>query len=244
MLRPRADHPASSTPGPVPPSPSPLALPADYKALKALVRQGEGMHLEFKLKAAHPEKIVREIVAFANAQGGLLLVGVGDDKSIPGVKFADEDEYILTRAITKYCHPAISYTYQKIAVTDERDVLALSIGPSPDRPHYVVDDPAQPAGKAYVRVKDRSVQASREVREVLKGERKGRSVRFGYGEKEKLLMQYLAGHPYVTVGQFAALANIPRQLASRTLVLLVLASVLKINPDEAEDRFSPADIPG
>jgi predicted HTH transcriptional regulator len=58
-------------------------LPADYKALKALVRQGEGMHLEFKLKAAHPEKIVREIVAFANAQGGLLLVGVGDDKSIP-----------------------------------------------------------------------------------------------------------------------------------------------------------------
>jgi hypothetical protein len=112
------------------------------------------------------------------------------------VKFADEDEYILTRAITKYCHPAISYTYQKIAVTDERDVLALSIGPSPDRPHYVVDDPAQPAGKAYVRVKDRSVQASREVREVLKGERKGRSVRFGYGEKEKQLMQYL-GRPSV-----------------------------------------------
>ncbi len=244
MLRTRADQPSSSPTGPVTPTPSPLALPADYKALKALVRQGEGMHLEFKLKAAHPEKIVREIVAFANAQGGLLLVGVGDDKSIPGVKFADEDEYILTRAITKYCHPAISYTYQKIAVTDERDVLALSIAPSPDRPHYVVDNPAQPAGKAYVRVRDRSVQASREVREVLKGERKGRNVRFGYGEKEKLLMQYLADHPSVTVAQFAALAGIPRQLASRTLVLLVLASVLKINPDEAEDRFCLTDIPG
>jgi DNA-binding IclR family transcriptional regulator len=66
-------------------------------------------------------------------------------------------------------------------------------------------------------------------------------VRFGYGEKEKMLMQYLAGHPYVTVAQFAALAGIPRQLASRTLVLLVLASVLRINPDEAEDRFCLAD---
>ncbi len=76
-----------------------LSIPADLKSLKALVRQGEGMHLEFKLKATHPEKIVREIVAFANAEGGLLLVGVGDDRSVPGVKFADEDEYILTRAI-------------------------------------------------------------------------------------------------------------------------------------------------
>ncbi len=77
----------------------------DVKALKALVKQGEGMHLEFKLKAAHPEKIVREIVAFANTEGGLLLIGVSDDKSIPGLKFPDEEEYILTRAIAKYCAP-------------------------------------------------------------------------------------------------------------------------------------------
>ncbi len=76
-----------------------MSIPADLKSLKALVRQGEGMHLEFKLKATHPEKIVREIVAFANAEGGLLLVGVGDDRSVPGVKFADEDEYILTRPL-------------------------------------------------------------------------------------------------------------------------------------------------
>jgi predicted HTH transcriptional regulator len=49
-----------------------------------LVRKGEGATLEFKLKSNHPEKIVREVVAFANSQGGLLLIGVGDDKSIPG----------------------------------------------------------------------------------------------------------------------------------------------------------------
>ena len=35
----------------------------NVKELKNLVRQGEGTSLEFKLKATHPEKIIREIVA-------------------------------------------------------------------------------------------------------------------------------------------------------------------------------------
>lgn len=242
MLRPRSEQTSFSFAGPVTSYPPDLSIPPDLRSLKALVRHGEGMHLEFKLKATHPEKIVREIVAFANAEGGLLLVGVGDDRSIPGVKFADEDEYILTRAISRYCFPAISYTYQKIAVTDERDVLALSVQPGDNKPHYVMDDAAQQTGKAYVRVKDRSVQASREVREVLKGERKGRSIRFGFGEKEKLLLQFLGENKKITVSKFAEIAGIARQLASRTLVLLVLANVLKIAPDESEDHFSLTDV--
>ena len=49
--------------------------------LRRLVSQGEGQHLEFKRKASYPDKIVRELIAFANSQGGTLLVGVDDDKS-------------------------------------------------------------------------------------------------------------------------------------------------------------------
>jgi predicted HTH transcriptional regulator len=212
----------------------------DLKEIKALVKQGEGMHIEFKLKAAHPEKIVREVVAFANSKGGWLLVGVGDDKSIPGLKFVDEDEYILTRAIAKYCYPSISYTLEKVPVTDEREVLVLAIQPSDQKPHYVMHDDDPNQGKVYVRVADRSVQASKEMREVLKGERKQKSLRFEYGDKEKLLMQYLELHQMITVDQFSDLANIPRKIASRTLVLLVLANVLKILPHEVKDYFTTA----
>jgi predicted HTH transcriptional regulator len=43
----------------------------DLKELKTLVKRGEGANLEFKLKASHPEKIVREVVAFANTDGGI-----------------------------------------------------------------------------------------------------------------------------------------------------------------------------
>jgi len=211
----------------------------DFAAMKALVKQGEGIQIEFKLKAAHPDKIVRELVAFANSQGGTLLVGVSDDRQIKGVRFVDEEEYILTRAIQTYCSPPVHYQVHRIPIGEERHVLALSIPPSQQKPHYVLHDPKLPTGKAYVRVADKSIQASKEVREILKGERKQRNIRFQYGEKEKQLMQYLGEHQKITVTRFMEIAAIPRHIASRTLVLLVLAHVLKIQPNESEDYFIP-----
>ncbi len=211
----------------------------DYKSLKFLVRQGEGSRLEFKLKTNHPEKIIRELVAFANTDGGTLLVGIADDKTIQGLKYADEDEYLLVRAIQRFISPALPYAIERIALPDERDVLMIRVPPSSTRPHYIIFDPAEPENKkAYVRVADKSVQASKEMREILKAERAERGVRFTYGDKERVLMHHLGQHQSITVDLFASLTGIPRRIASRTLVLLVLANVLEIHPDEVTDTFT------
>lgn len=57
--------------------------------LRRLVMEGEGQHLEFKRKVSHPEKIVREMIAFANSEGGTILIGVDDDGLLAGVKYPD-----------------------------------------------------------------------------------------------------------------------------------------------------------
>ena len=207
----------------------------NVKELKNLVRQGEGTSLEFKLKATHPEKIVREIVAFANSKGGKLLLGVNDDKTIPGLKFVDEEEYILVRAIERNCYPPINYELERIAITDERDVLIFTIPKSKEKPHYVQLENQQ-NGKAYVRVKDRSVQASREVKQILRRENED-GIKFTYGDKEKILMTYLADNQKITIEKFAEIAKITLRSASHTLVLLVLSNVLKIQPDEVMDWY-------
>jgi predicted HTH transcriptional regulator len=207
----------------------------NVKELKNLVRQGEGTTLEFKLKANHPEKIIREIVAFANTKGGKLLVGVGDDKTIPGLKFVDEEEYMLVRAIERNCFPPLDYEIERIAITDERDVLVFNIPKSQEKPHYVQLENEE-NGKAYVRVQDRSVQASREVKQILRRE-KEEGIQFRYGDKEKILMEYLSDNKKVTIEKFSEIAKIPTWLASRTLVLLVLSNVLKIQPDEVMDSY-------
>jgi predicted HTH transcriptional regulator len=207
----------------------------NVKELKNLVRQGEGTTLEFKLKANHPEKIIREIVAFANTKGGKLLVGVGDDKTIPGLKFVDEEEYMLVRAIERNCFPPLDYEIERIAITDERDVLVFNIPKSQEKPHYVQLENEE-NGKAYVRVQDRSVQASREVKQILRRENED-GIKFTYGDKEKILMEYLSENKKVTIEKFSEIAKIPTWLASRTLVLLVLSNVLKIQPDEVMDWY-------
>lgn len=212
----------------------------DYRALRDLVRQGEGSNLEFKLKSNHPERIIREVVAFANTDGGTLLIGIGDDKTIQGLKYADEDEYLLTRAIEKYCSPAIDYSIERVPLAScDRDVLVINVPRSENRPHYVVPDPTnQELKKAYVRVDDKSIQASKEVREILKGEKASRNIRFSYGDKEQKLMQHLGEHNSITVDLFASVAGISRKIASRTLVLLVLANVLQVHPNEMVDQYT------
>lgn len=213
---------------------------SDLRELRELVRRGENKHVEFKLKTNHPEKIIREVVAFANSDGGQLIIGVGDDRSIKGLKFADEDEFILRRAIDRYIFPAIEYEVKRVEVEREREVLIFHIPPSPLKPHYVDLDGILENRRAYVRVEDRSVQASREMREILKGERKAHNIKFNYGDKERALMKYLADNEHITVDTYASIANIPRKIASRTLIVLVLANVIKVQPHEVQDFFIAA----
>jgi predicted HTH transcriptional regulator len=210
----------------------------ELRLLKELVKKGEGDHVEFKLKTNHPEKIVRELVAFANSGGGKLFVGVGDDRTIKGLKDSFEDEYTLVKAIDTYCFPKLDYRVERIPIDLDREVLVLTIPRSLDKPHYVVDQSG--IKKAYVRVADKSIQASREMREIMRRGRFKRDIRFQYGDKEEKLMKLLDEKQTVTVDLFAAAAGIPRKMASNTLVMLVLANVLEVHPHEVLDRFTVA----
>ena len=209
----------------------------DAKSLKDLVKQGEGTLLEFKLKTNHPEKIVKEVVAFANTKGGQLLIGIGDDRSVKGLRFSDEDEFLLVRAIEKYIYPMIDYTIERVPIDGNREVLIFDIAESPMKPHYVDLESNIDTRTAYIRVADKSVKASKEVREILKGQRKMVNVKFQFGDKEKQLMQYLADNERITVDEFAKISVLSRKVASKTLVILVLSGVLKIQPNEISDFF-------
>ncbi len=69
--------------------------PRQVQELKFLVSQGEGASLEFKRKATFPEKIIREMIAFANSKGGIVLIGIGDDGSLPGLKHPEDESHVI-----------------------------------------------------------------------------------------------------------------------------------------------------
>ncbi|MHA8066113.1 AlbA family DNA-binding domain-containing protein [Aquirufa sp. ROCK2-A2] len=203
--------------------------------IKSLAKQGEGQHLEFKMKVKFPEKIVRELVAFANSSGGKLLIGVSDDGDVQGLKFADEDQFVLNKAIEKYCFPAFSYTHYRVSLDHNKSILVYDIFESVDKPHFVqLENETQP--KCYVRIKDRSVQASKEMKQILRRENE-EGIQFTYGDSEKWLMNYLAEKGSITLEEFCSLHRLPLWLASRKLVLLVLCNVLRVEPGESYDIY-------
>jgi len=206
--------------------------------LKRLVKAGEGEKLEFKRKAAHPDKIAKEIVAFANTQGGIVLIGVDDDATIYGSKTPEEDEFAIRSFLEKYCTPEIKLQTEKIRVNSRREVLALHIQESSRKPHYILPAHEKTRKLAYVRVRDMSVKASREMIFLLRQSRKNKGVAIHYGDMERKLMQELDHFPRITLEETRQLLRTSKRKASYTLVQLVRAGILNIHPTEKGDYFS------
>jgi predicted HTH transcriptional regulator len=207
----------------------------DLRNLKHLVRHGEGQRLEFKMKVKFPEKIIKELVAFANSEGGHLFVGVSDEGQIEGSKFVEEDQFLLEKAIDAYCFPAFTYNVYRIPLENGRSVLVYHVFESVDKPHFVqLESDSNPV--CYVRVKDRTVKASREMKQILRRENDA-GLTFAYGDSEKWLMEYLRENEVITLVDFALKSELPLWLASRKLVLLVLGRVLRIEPGEQHDMY-------
>ncbi len=193
--------------------------------------------MEFKKKANHPEKIVRELVAFANTTGGILLLGIDDDGTVSGSRDMDGEVYVLEEAIQDLIRPKIQYSIEVIKLNEKKGIAVFEIGESKKKPHFASTEKNSKAGKAYVRAADQSIQASREVREIIRRRLRPKDIQFSYGEKEKVLLEYLDIHDYITVNKFKSEAKVNRYIASKTLIRLTLANVLDVVPKEVEDRF-------
>ncbi len=203
--------------------------------LRTLVARGEGQYLEFKRKASFPDKIVRELIAFANTAGGTLLIGVDDDGTISGVKFPEEELLVIEKELSGCCRPVLSIAHDIVRLNEKRYVLRVIVALSPKRPHYWVTKEEK---ISFVRERDQSIRASREMIEVIRRLKPLKGMRFPYGEAEQKIIHFLSDHPGISLPEFTRLAGLSRFTASRKIVRLVLANVLRITPTEKGDVFS------
>lgn len=203
--------------------------------IKKLIFEGEGVTLDFKKTITRHEKIAKTMVAFANNKGGQLLIGVADDGTITGVKFEDEEKYMITKTAQQYIRPMLEPVFEEIYV-DDKLVLIANIAESDTKPHYALADD----GKwwVYVRVKDKSVLASKIVVDVLKRSGNEQGVLIEYSANEKTLLKYLEEHTRITIQEFCKLLTISRRSAQRILVNLILSGVISIHTSEKEEFYT------
>lgn len=204
------------------------------KDLKNLIQTGESRYLEFKKTTPSADKIAREIAAFSNTDGGTILIGVNDDKSIHGIQAYFEEEYLLQKAALEICRPAVTIAIELIHYSD-LDVMVVTVPEAESKPVYI---PGKNERLVFVRHNDESIIASDERIAVLKNESKGEGVTFEYGDRERKLFRFLNEYGEITVERYSHLINVTTYRSSRILVNLVSAGVLSLSYRDNVEYFT------
>ena len=124
--------------------------------IEALIEQGEHQQLDFKFEVSDSKKIARTLSAFANTDGGRLLIGVKDNGNISGVR-SEEEYYMIEAASKMYTRPEVPFEATRWEVNG-KTVLEVYIAPSSDKPHTAPDKDDK--FKAYIRVADENILAN------------------------------------------------------------------------------------
>lgn len=121
-----------------------------------LIEEGEHEHQDFKYAISDARKIARSISAFANNDGGRLLIGVKDNGNIIGIP-NEEDIYMIESAAERYCSPPAEVAIDAFMVDNGLIVLRADIRKAYERPVYCLEENNRKV--AYYRVKDQNITA-------------------------------------------------------------------------------------
>lgn len=124
----------------------------------------ETENIEFK--SGFTEEIYKEVIAFANTDGGVLYIGIDNDGNAVGLNNVDDEYTRITNGIRDAILPDVTmfvkYTIQ------ENKVVRITISEGTNKPYYLRSKGLKPNG-VYVRQGTSSVQASSEqIRQMIK----------------------------------------------------------------------------
>ncbi len=122
-----------------------------------------------ELKAIVRDDIKKEIIAFANCNGGTVYVGVADDGTILGVENADDCALQISNMIRDAVKPDITmFIHYETLDLDGKAVMAVSVQRGTNRPYYLAKKGLRPEG-VYVRQGYSSVPATdTAIRQMIK----------------------------------------------------------------------------
>lgn len=192
------------------------------KYIDNLIKKGENQKLDFKFEISDSKKIARTLVAFANTDGGTLLVGVKDNGVIAGIR-SEEEYYMIQAASELYCKPKISFT-EKIWTVDGKTIMEINVPISRKLPHYAPDKNGN--WKAWVRVNDQNLQVNDIILEVWKQKKSSKGILIKYSYSEEQIMACLKSNPDISLSKIYRITKLGRKKIKKILVNLISIGII------------------
>ncbi|MBN1926596.1 MAG: ATP-binding protein [Prolixibacteraceae bacterium] len=195
-----------------------------------LIARGEHQQQDFKYCINDSRKIAKTLSAFANTDGGRLLIGVKDNGNIKGVQ-SEEEVYMVEAAANIYSKPKIKFTTKDWNV-DGKMVLEIMVEKSAKKPHFAENE--QHEWIAYIRKDDENIIANPVLLKKWKLEKNKKGLYFKYDEPRRILIEYLNSNETITLSKYSKIAQISRAQAENILAELLFIDCLighfEINP--------------
>jgi len=122
------------------------------------VRVHENVHLEIKREWTADLK--KEVVAFANTQGGTIHVGLDDQGRVIGVEDAQQVLLQITNMIRDAIRPDVTlFTDTAVEKREGKQIISITVQRGANRPYYIAEKGLKPSG-VYVRQGSSSAPAS------------------------------------------------------------------------------------
>ena len=187
----------------------------DKRYIQSLINEGEHQQQDFKYRVSDAMKLAKSVSAFANTDGGRLLIGVRDDGHMSGVR--DEEEiYMMHQAAYRYCRPQASIKFDTYHV-EGRTIVIATVPPSDKRPILAIDDDNH---RAYIRIADENIVASPGHLAIWRESQNQHGTMMTYTDTVRKLIDTLQGQR-LTLNQLVRRSGIPRYKVITLLALLI-----------------------
>lgn len=197
-----------------------------------MIEEGEHQHQDFKLRIDDPHKIAKTLTAFANSDGGRLLIGVRDSGEVAGCRI-EEEHHMIQCAADMHCTPSVPFESQ-VWKHGYLSVLEIKVPKSAHRPHFVeVQVPgdsahaSKPRWQAFLRKDDRIHKASPVMIKAWQYEMRMERSEFRYNsDVGKLFKRWRDGHQ-LRFPQVARTAKLDFDDAEDLLALLTVWGIVE-----------------
>ncbi|MBR5697180.1 MAG: putative DNA binding domain-containing protein [Prevotella sp.] len=174
----------------------------------SLIEQGEHQQQDFKYKITDAQKLAKSVSAFANTDGGRLLIGVRDDGQVAGVR-SEEEIYMMHAAAYTYCRPQPSIRFDT-HIVNGRTVVVATVPPSDKRPIFALNK-EDGERSAYIRINDENILASPVHLRLWREQQSALPVVTTYEDTHALVLETLQNNQPLTLNQLTRRTRLPRQ---------------------------------
>ena len=204
----------------------------DKRYLLNLISEGEHQQQDFKYRVDDAHKLAKSVSAFANTDGGRLLIGVRDDGHLSGVR-KEGEIYVMHQAAYKYCQPEASVRFDTYHV-DGRTIVMATVPPSDKKPICAQDEDGQM--RAYIRIKDENIVASPVLFKLMQESQQPQGALLTIDDDIRRLLNVMEGR--LTLKQIVHLVRLPRHKVITLLAHLIRFGTVQWDYVDQEFLFS------